>query len=374
RTMYQILDRIPRDEFEFIFFCGVPPNKEMGFEVVTLPTMTLPFNRDYKAVLPYFSKKKVYDKLDEFQPDIIHFASPSPLGSMSKQYGFKRNIPVVAIYHTHFMAYMKYYFRFFPPITPFVYKKAVKITYDYYKDPAIVYTPTKQIIDDLTDICKLDGKNLKLWQRGINSDLFSPNKRNLSLIRNITKNDKPNIIYASRIVWEKNAKTLILLYQYCEKHNLEANFIIVGEGTARTRAEQLMPNAFFVGSKSHEELSILYASSDIFLFPSDTETFGNVVIEAMASGLPCVLAAAGGPNSFVTHEETGLLCSPFEVEDYYEKITLLLKDDALRQKLITNGLEMTESLSWEKLVEVYFNDLRELARGKKVETSQNAFS
>lgn len=362
RTMFQILNRIPREEFEFKFFCGVPPDKDLGFEVIELPTFRIPFNNTYRAVFPHFSKKRMRRELAAFQPDIIHFASPSPLGKFAKTYGLKHNIPVTAIYHTHFISYIKYYLRKLPFLIPFFYKHAINITHDFYKDPNIVYTPTRQIIKELQGICKLEGSNLKLWQRGIEPELFNPSKKDKTYLRTIVKNDNPTILFVSRLVWEKNLQALIDLYDWYEKKNRSINFVVAGDGVARKEAEQKMPKAHFLGMISHEELAKLYASADVYFFPSDTESFGNVVIEAMASGIPCVVADGGGPKSFVRNGETGFLCPPNDVEAYWEKIQLLLKDDSLREKIIVNALEFTNALSWKNLVNAYFEDLKKLAR------------
>lgn len=362
RTMFQILNRIPKEEFEFMFFCGVPPDKDLGFEVVKLPTFRIPFNSTYKAVFPHFSKKRMRKKLEEFQPDIIHFASPSPLGKFAKEYGLKNNIPVVAIYHTHFITYIKYYLRKIPFLTPFFFKKAVGITKDIYHNPDLVYAPTEQIIHELKTICGLEGENLKLWQRGINPDLFSPNKKDKRFLKDIVKNDFPTILFVSRLVWEKNLQTLIDLYKLCEKENAQVNFVVAGDGVARKEAEQRMPKAHFLGMIDHEKLSKLYASADVYFFPSDTETFGNVVIEAMASGIPVVVANGGGPKSFVKDGVNGFLCSTKDVNAYWKKIQLLFDDKSLRESIISNALEFTQSLSWESLVNTYFQDLKILSQ------------
>ncbi len=362
RTMFQILDRIPKEEFEFLFVCGVPPDKELGFEVLQVPTFRVPFNNTYRVALPFLSKRKLQKTLDEFQPDVIHFASPSPLGAFAKNYAIKNQIPLIAIYHTHFITYIKYYFRKLPFLTSFFYKKSVNITRDYYKHPEMVYVPSSQIIHELQDICKLPGQNLKLWQRGIDRQLFNPAKRDKTFIRSIVKNDLPNILFVSRLVWEKNLQTLIDLYHYYEKQKVEVNFIVAGDGVAREEVKQLMPNAFFTGALDHEKLSVLYASADVFIFPSDTETFGNVVIEAMASGLPCVVADGGGPKGFIKDEINGFLVPTNDVKAYFDKIQLLLENPILKTSIVQEALLLSQSLSWDNLVDIYFSDLKKMAR------------
>ena len=361
RTMFQLLDRIPHEKFEFKFFCGVPPDKDLKSEVVSLPKIRIPFNWSYSMVIPHFSKGKIRRELADFKADVIHIASPSALGNFAADYAKKNNIPVISIYHTHFISYMKYYFRKMPFLLPFAYKKSIKMTQDFYRNIDMVYAPSQQIIEELKDICELDGKNLKLWQRGIDKELFNPSKKDKKYLQNITKNKFPNILFASRLVWEKNLQMLISLYDLCKKQGKEVNFIVAGDGVARKEAEGKMPDAHFLGMISHEDLATVYASSDVYFFPSDTESFGNVIIEAMASGLPCVAADGGGPKSLITEGVNGYLCPPNDAEYYMEKINNLLEDEPLKERISKGGLAFTDTLSWEKLAETYFTDLSKLA-------------
>lgn len=364
RTMFQLINRIPKDEFEFIFFCAVPPKQDLGFEVVVVPALKIPFNETYKIGFPFFDKKRITKRLDEFMPDVIHFASPTPLAALAKKYAKENVIPVIGIYHTHFVSYMKYYFRKIPFLIPFFYKLAKKITKKYYDDPDKVYVPTLAIKKDLEINCGINNSKLKLWQRGIDSELFNPNKKDKKIIKRITKNDLPIILFASRLVWEKNLQLLIDLYKLYNSKNIPVNFIIAGDGVARKAAEKQMPNAHFLGMVDHEELSVLYASSDVYFFPSDTETFGNVVIEAMASGLPCVVANGGGPRSFINNGHNGFLVPPNEVHIYFEKIQQLLNDPELNRRFVAEGLKTTRAMDWDYLASIYFKDLKVLSKRK----------
>lgn len=362
RTMFQLIKRIPKAEFEFIFFCAVPPKEDIGFEVVQIPGIKIPFNNTYKLGFPYFSQKKIIQKLDVFRPDVIHFASPTPLASLAKKYAQKNRIPVTAIYHTHFIAYIKYYFRKLPFLIPYFYKMAASITRRYYDDPRLVFVPSQDIIDELKNRCGIKNPHLKLWQRGVDTQLFHPDKKDKVYIKNIVQNEHPTILFASRLVWEKNLQLLIDLYEYYQTKNIPVNFVVAGDGVARKAVAQKMKKAHFLGMIDHEELAVLYASADVYFFPSDTETFGNVVIEAMASGLPCVVANGGGPRSFVKNGVNGFLCPVNEVAAYFEKIQLLLNDATLRNNIIEAGIRTSKEMNWDHLAQIYFQDLKNLSR------------
>jgi len=364
RTMFQLIKRIPKSEFEFVFFCAVPPEKDVDFPVVKVPSVRIPYNKTYKVCAPFFNKKKITEQLDEFRPDIIHFASPSPLALLAKKYAKKNRIPVITIYHTHFVSYTKYYFRKLPFLIPFFHEISKRLTKKFYNDPNKVYVPTNAIIDDLRKDCSIQNPNLKLWQRGIDAQLFNPAKKDRAFIKGITKNDDPIILFTSRLVWEKNLQQLIDLYKLYEAKKIPMNFMVVGDGVARAEIEQQMPNAHFMGMIDHAKLSVLYASSDVYFFPSDTETFGNVVIEAMASGLPGVAADGGGPKSFMVDGTNGFLCPPNDVFAYFERIQELLANPKLRQKIIYEGLSTVKGMSWDRLADIYFEDLKKMSQRK----------
>ncbi|MEM9548514.1 MAG: glycosyltransferase family 1 protein [Bacteroidota bacterium] len=368
RTMFQIIERIPKDDFEFVFFCGLPPEQEIGHEVFKVPTIPIPFNSTYRLAIPMFSWFSMRKKLKAFNPDVIHIASPSPLGDFAFQYNWgRKKVPVITIYHTHFLSYIDYYLR----TLPFLVKPA-KSTVAFgqrmfYNQSKLIYVPTQQMVNELKDFGFDTGK-MKIWQRGINHDLFNPAKKDPSFIREITRNEKPNIIFASRLVWEKNLGTLIKIYRLSKEKGDKYNFIIAGDGVAREVLQEKMPDAFMLGKISHDKLAVLYASSDIFLFPSVSETYGNVVVEAMASGCPCVIAKGGGSQSLVQHGETGFLCEPNNPIDYYQRIEEIMKSDALRQKFISQGLDYTGSLDWDLLAKVYFDDVKMLANANRHKT------
>ena len=361
RTMYQIIGRIPKDRFEFLFICGVPPKGKFDFEILTVPTTPLPININYSMALPFLAERKMTEKLKAFQPDVIHISTPSPLGHFALNHGNKYKIPVSAIYHTHFLSYVDYYLKKVPLMIPPIKEKIIQFTVTFYNRCQLTLVPTNNVIDELAAY-GLKRNKMKLWQRGIDKQLFHPSKKDKSYIQNIVKNDRPNLLFASRLVWEKNLDTLIKIYQQAKQENLDYNFIIVGDGRAKTEMEQAMPNAFFLGHQNHEALATLYASSDVFLFPSNTESYGNVVIEAMASGLPCVIADGGGSGSLVQNGYNGIACPTHDPQAYLDGIQSILSQANLRESFIENGFQYIQHLDWDQLTTLYFRELTSLTK------------
>ena len=362
RTIFQLIERIPKDRFEFVFFCGMAPETDIGHEVFNVPTIPIPFNSTYRLAIPLLSWFSMRKRLKAFDPDVIHIASPSPLGDFAFQYNWgRKKTPVITIYHTHFLSYIQYYLR----TIPFLIKPARStVAFGqriFYNQSNLIYVPTQQMVEELKEV-DFDTNKMKIWQRGINHELFNPGKKDVETIRAITKNEKPNIIFASRLVWEKNLETLIKIYRLNKDKGDKYNLIVAGDGVAREVLEEKMPDAYMLGKVDHENLAVLYASSDVFLFTSVSETYGNVVVEAMASGCPCVIARGGGSQSLVIHGETGFLCEPKDPEDYYRRIEEIIESNELKERFIKNGLDYTKNLDWDVLANTYFEDIKLLAQ------------
>jgi len=162
------------------------------------------------------------------------------------------------------------------------------------------------------------------------------------------------------ISWEKNLRVLADTYNLLRKKRDDFVMVVAGEGPARKELEQLMPGTVFRGYLEEAELSETYASADIFLFPSSRETFGNVTVEAMASGLVPVVANAGGSKTIVMHGRNGLLADPQSAEDFAQKITLLLNDNELREKIMYAALADAKQYTWERVFERMFELYRQL--------------
>lgn len=365
RTMFQLIDRINIVDFDYFFIYGNGPECFRSFKSYKVPAFRIPVNEDYFLAIPHLIKAKLEEALDQFAPDAIHIATPSLLGFFALNYAKKRRIPVLTIYHTHFIAYIDYYFRNVTPLVKPTQHWVKKVMLNFYNRCELTYAPTSTIATELSTM-GIDSEKLKIWPRGIDCNLFNPLKCDHIYLQIITGNTNPNILFASRLVWEKNIKTLIEIYQTIERSGLAYNLIIAGEGTAKSIAMQEMPKAHFLGKKDHEQLSKLYASADAFVFTSTSETYGNVVIEAMASGLPCVIANGGGSASLITHGISGFKCNPYSPQEYVYFLEKIVTDTPLREKLKQEGLKYVSQLDWDRLSNQYFLDLQQICvKGKK---------
>lgn len=361
RTMFQLLRRIPTDQFEFLFICGVGADTLFGYDCITLPTLTIPFNKRYKMAVPALAKRKTMRQLQVFAPDVVHIATPSWLGSFALDYAAQYSKPVISIYHTHFISYVDYYLRSLPVLIRPIKAQIARFQRDFYNRCDTVYIPSESIASELI-AGGLEPSRVTIWKRGIDLTLFSPLKKNLVQIREQTQSGLPIILFASRLVWEKNIETLIKTYELAQQRGTAAIFVVVGDGTAKEDCQRRMPKAVFLGNLDHQTLAKIYASADVFLFPSISESYGNVVLEAMASGLPCVIADGGGSRDFVEEGINGFRCAPNNPEAYLDKITLLLNDTDLHNKISLAGQAYSRQFNWEALANRYFDDVATLAQ------------
>ena len=348
-TMHQIIRRIPKDEIEPIFITPQPPEKSFPFPVYQCPYLDIPFsNKDYRYALPG-RMKEVEAILQEFAPDLVHFSTPSALGNYAVKFARQQGLPVTTIYHTHFPSFATYYLRYIPKIEkitePIVYK-----LFALYRDCDVVFAPTPSMKEYLLGM-DVQEANLKIWGRGVNTDRFNPEYRDMSIWPN---QSTKKVLFVSRLVKEKEPKTLIRLHALLAEKRPDIQMVITGEGPTRSKLEKNMPTAHFTGKLTGTDLSKAYASADVFVFPSTTETFGNVVLEALASGLPVVAADEGGPKDIIQNGKTGLLIEPQNEEAFFEAIVKLVDDQSYYQNMQKAALAYARSQNWESLCKELF--------------------
>jgi glycosyltransferase involved in cell wall biosynthesis len=193
-------------------------------------------------------------------------------------------------------------------------------------------------------------------------DLFNPERRDQEW-RSDFGFDKRDVVvlFVSRLVWEKNLRLFAKVVNKLMGTHKQVKAMVVGDGPARKELQEMMPGAIFTGFLKGEELATAYASSDIFFFPSETETFGNVTLEAMACGLPAVVADATGSKSLVGHAKNGYIIPVERPNQFYKRIEKLAKDDRLREKMSSESIQLSKEYTWDsvngKLLNHYYEVL-----------------
>lgn len=317
-----------------------PPVDHVG-TLVAVPSFLFPGRHDYPVALGL--TPGVRRRLKQFGPTLIHVATPDFLGRGAITWAVRHDIPVVGSYHTHFSSYLKYYHLAFMEKTVWRYLRW------NYNRCVHTYVPSASMMDVLDSHGITEG--VRLWERGVETDLFTPQRRSLAWRRALgVKDDEVIVSYVGRIVWEKGLRVFADVIETLRARGVPHRAMMVGDGPAENELRQRLPDTIFTGYLEGEDLARAYASSDVFLFPSDTETFGNVTLEAMASGLPAVCADATGSRSLVDHGTTGFLATPRDAQSFLEATDRLVTDTALRQEMGRNALEKSRHYEWEAVM------------------------
>lgn len=303
---------------------------------------------------------RVLRALEEFKPDVMHITGLNDVSIVGSYLAWKLQIPLVGSWHTNIHEFaarrMTRILRFLPrsglkKITDFAERRIMDGAVLYYKMPKVVLSPNQELVDLLG---VGTGRASRLMTRGVDVDKFSPGKR--------TVNDGVfRIGFVGRLRAEKNVRLLIDLERELIKAGArDFKFLIVGEGNERTHLEKNLIHAEFTGFLDGERLSEAYANMDVFVFPSETDAFGNVAQEANASGVPAIVTDQGGPKFIVRHGETGFVAS--NLDDFVRYTRELMDDQEKLRRFKENSRKFAMSKSWDSVFESVYDSYREAIR------------
>ena len=354
-TLNRLVEYLERQGVEVLVFAPVAKMPAFAHHGSLVPVSSLPLPPRPEYRVAFGLQRQAKEQLRRFRPGIIHIAlAPDPLGYSALRIARSWKIPVVASCHTRFETYLKHYWYAAGLGNPLKYY--LRYAYGACRE---VYVPSQSMIDTLL----ADGfrNNFRLWPRGIDTTQFDPGKRSsLWRAKHGIGESEFVVVFVSRLVREKQLDTLAATLRQLEAGGVDHRSVIVGDGPERAALERQLPGAIFTGFLEGEELAQAYASSDVFLFPSETETFGNVTLEAMASGLPCVCADATGSRSLVAQGHSGYLAKPGCVQEFADHVAALARDPALRRQMGAAGRERSLGFSWDETmarIRGYYNSL-----------------
>jgi glycosyltransferase involved in cell wall biosynthesis len=323
------------------------PQEDPEVHLFEIPSIPIPLYPDYRMTI-YL--KNIFKELDKFKPDIIQISTPDLIALKFLKYGKEANIPIVSIYHTDFPSYLKYYkLQIFEST---VWKKMVQ----FYNKCDAVFTPTNEMKEQLE---KKGARRVEIWSRGIRKDSFDPSKRSDELRRSWGADGKTVVLYSGRFVKYKDLDIVEQVYQdLMENKKKGVKFVLLGSGPMEKELKNKMPDAVFPGYLTGDELHKAYASGDIFLFPSTTETFGNVVQEAISSGLPAVVSDIGGCKEIVIESDAGIVCRAKDADHFSDSVSNLIEDEEYYLALKQKGLIWSKTRTWDsindKLIEMFY--------------------
>jgi glycosyltransferase involved in cell wall biosynthesis len=307
-------------------------------EIAAAPSAPLPFRSEYRFALGLTPALR--RRLEAFDPDVVHIATPDLLGHQALAFAQGRGLPVAASYHTRYEAYLKDYGLGF--LEEFVTARLKR----FYGACDEVYAPSPSMAEHL--VAQGFARNIRLWERGVDTGRFDPGKRSVAFRASIgVHDDTPVITFVGRLVREKRLDIFAEVITRLQAAGASHRGLIVGEGPDRPWLERRLPEAAFAGFLGGEALATAYASSNVFLFPSDTETFGAVTLEAMASGLATVCADATGSRCLVDQGVTGFLAPAGDAAAFFVPVAALARDAALRRTMGDAARAASLKFSWD---------------------------
>jgi glycosyltransferase involved in cell wall biosynthesis len=332
----RLLDHLEKRGHQAILFgpSGSPPTYS-SFPVISYRSVSVPFYPELSIAPPW---ARAADEIEKFQPDMIHLVNPISLGLAGLRVADRYGIPVLASYHTDVPGFAEHWRLGF--LSNSIYRYARWI----HNRVEMNVCPSNFTRNQLMEH---DFQRVKIWRGGVDIEQFSPSKRSLEWRRRLTggQPERPLILYIGRVSPEKRIDRLLPLLEQTP----DACLAIVGDGPSRAGLQEKFAGTgtVFTGYLQDEDLASAYASGDLFVFTGDKETFGNVVVEAMASGLPVVAPNSGGVTDLVIDGYNGLLYDPAVPDSLVGAAKTMLEAPSLLKKFGARGRVLAEQRTWE---------------------------
>lgn len=339
RALNRLVDYLERD-------CGAqvhaysPVTDTPAFEpagtLVPVRSVALPKRSEFRLALGL--DRRARTDLAAFDPQIVHVSTPDILGVRAQTWAIGRGIPVVASMHTLFETYLDYYgLGWLRPAAEAHLRR-------FYRRADHVLAPTDELAQGLAAM-RGDGA-ASVWSRGIDREGFDPRHRDMAWRQSLgIADDEVVVLFFGRLVLEKGIDVFLhAMREAGSRANVRA--LVVGEGPARELFDRL-EGAVLLGHCEGDALGRAVASADIMLTPSTTETFGQVILESMASGLPVISADAANARALIEPGVTGFLCEPRDATGYADVVVTLAGDRARRMAMGAAAREASAAYSWD---------------------------
>jgi glycosyltransferase involved in cell wall biosynthesis len=355
-TMYrnvQAIAGVEREDLLRIVCCGpdtgtqpdaAPSSPKRGVHGLR-QVATFPVPLYDGLVLGVPSLLDVLEHVAEEDYDVLHVGTPGPLGLAALVAGVVLSVPVVGAYHTEFGAYAAALSG-----DAFVAEIVDVAVREFYERCTAVAVPSQATALALRNR-GYRIRRFEVLKNGVDNGLFDPAKRDPTL-HDSMGGGRTLLLYAGRVSREKGLDRLAAGYLALGRRRDDAHLVVAGDGPYRGELEAMLgTSATFTGFLRGEELARVYASCDLFVFPSATDTLGRAVAEAQASGLPAVVCGTGGPRECIRPGVSGFVADPEDEEVFLSKIELLLEDPNLRERMGTAAREFAAGMSWEAVLD-----------------------
>jgi glycosyltransferase involved in cell wall biosynthesis len=308
-------------------------------------------------------RHRALDLIENWKPNLVHVTTEFGVGLGGLFAAREARVPLVSSYHTHFKAYLEFYNMTFLEGIAWPYLRW------FHNMGMRTFAPSGIVARELTE---LGFSEMRVWSRGVDPDRFSPSFRNAAMRERLgARGDTPLVLYVGRLAREKGIHVLMeAMRRLRAQQGRDIAFALVGDGPAEAECRAMAPEGtVFTGKLGGRELSEAYAAADIFAFPSITETFGNVVLEAMASG-PAVIAPDIGATTEYATPETSLHFRAGDADSLAAAIRRVADEPALRKQLIAASLATARERTWDAVWDRLVLDYREAQRAAVSALSQ----
>jgi len=314
------------------------------------PSLPIPGYAFLRLGLP--ARRRLVEQWTRQRPDLVHVATEGPLGYSAIRAARSLGLPVSSSFHTNFHAYSRYYGIGFLTRAALAYLRHV------HNRTLATFAPTAELNEQLA---QSGFARLRLLARGVDTALFSPTRRREALRAQWGLGpDDLAVVHVSRLAAEKNYPLLFAAFAAIRAAQPRAKLVLVSDGPLRRKLQRAHPGVHFTGFLEAGALAEHYASGDLFLYPSLTETFGNVVLEAMASGLPVAAFNYAAAARFIRHGENGWLVPFGDRRAFLAAAQTLSADASLRRRLGAAARAAVETVPWDGIVAGFERDLLEL--------------
>jgi glycosyltransferase involved in cell wall biosynthesis len=317
------------------------PMSDASLEEVLMRGMPIPRYPELKLGLP--SKKTLVKTWTLRRPDVVHIATEGPLGWSALQAAKVLKLPVTSDFRTNFQSYSKHYG------VGWLRKPIVAYLRKFHNATACTMVPTRELMRTLSQ----NGfANLKVVSRGVDTKLFNIAKRDTSLRSSWGATDDTKVLISvGRMAPEKNLDQVLKTYDALKSTGQAFKLVMVGDGPLKEQFQKRYPEIIFPGMLSQTNLAAYYASSDLFIFPSQTETFGNVTLEALASGIPVLAFDCAAARDWVQTGVNGWLIAENNPEGFAAQAVTVFNSKDLLDQITQSTRQQVVHLDWDQIAE-----------------------
>ena len=317
------------------------PMSDSSLEEVLMRGMPIPRYPELKLGLP--SKKTLVKTWTLRRPDVVHIATEGPLGWSALQAAKVLKLPVTSDFRTNFQSYSKHYG------VGWLRKPIVAYLRKFHNATACTMVPTRE---QMRTLSQNGFANLKVVSRGVDTKLFNISKRDTSLRSSWGATDDTKVLISvGRMAPEKNLDQVLKAYEALQVTGQAFKLVMVGDGPLKEQFQKRYPEIIFPGMLSQSNLAAYYASSDLFIFPSQTETFGNVTLEALASGIPVLAFDCAAARDWVQTGVNGWLVAENNPEGFAAQAVAIFNSKDLLDQITQSTRQQVVHLDWDQIAE-----------------------